>query len=232
MRRARDWFSSLSEAGRVTLLGAVIAGFFGLISALIPVLADGDKNDKPESDAKPSAQAPSTPDSSSSPSADSSPSASAASEEPPPGPKVVYEGRTLKLRTPRSKDCVTSAVDFDKGQAATGDDTRPDDAEMALQSCIVFGLWVNAPSVGVSDTPVKTAQECLESANEGGLASIDSYEQLREENPIKRGSTLCLVTAEGGVVRAVVQEAQWTRLGEPSVEWAVDYTFKTTLWEQ
>ncbi|MEK0099003.1 hypothetical protein WDA79_10980 [Streptomyces sp. A475] len=160
-----------------------------------------------------------------------SPAAPSGSDEPPPGARVVYEGRTLKLRTPRSRDCVTSAVDFDKGQATTGDETRPDDAEIALQSCISFGLWVNA-SAGVSDTPVKTAQQCLEYANQGGLVSIDSYEQLREENPIKRGSTLCLETAEGRIVRAVVQEAQWTRLGEPSVEWAVDYTFKTTLWEQ
>ncbi|GHF30503.1 hypothetical protein E5082_29200 [Streptomyces griseoluteus] len=229
--RAKGWFSGLSEAGKITLIVAVMGGAFGVINAFIPVLADSGKDDKSEDASKPSAQAPKAPGLS--PSGSSQPpSDPSVSEEPPPGPRVVYEGRTLKLRTPRSNNCVTSAVDFDRGQATTGDETTPDDAEIALQRCISFGLWMNTTSAGVSTAPVKTEQQCLEYANQGGLVSVDSYEQLRDEDPIRRGSTLCLVTAEGRIVRAVVQEVRWSHLDEPSVEWAVDYTFKATVWEQ
>jgi hypothetical protein len=38
-------------------------------------------------------------------------------------------------------------------------------------------------------------------------------------DPIRRGSN-------------IVREVQWTHLNEPSVEWAADYTFKATVWEQ
>lgn len=65
VRRAKDWFSGLSEAGKIALIGAVITtvggGAFGVINAVIPVLAGSGKDDKPEKESKPSAQAPKTP---------------------------------------------------------------------------------------------------------------------------------------------------------------------------
>ncbi|MFG2224816.1 FG-GAP repeat domain-containing protein [Streptomyces sp. NPDC048644] len=51
MRRAREWFNGLTEAGKVALIVAVITtvggGGFGVVSAVIPLLADGggDKHD-------------------------------------------------------------------------------------------------------------------------------------------------------------------------------------------
>jgi hypothetical protein len=225
-------WSGLTTTNKIALLG-VAATSLGvvatLLAAFVPAIlkSDGSKDSGKGQPALPSTTAPLSPSSG----ASAAPSASAPQEQQA-GLREVYAGRTFKLRTPRSKECLTSFVDFDKGRAATGDDSTPEEAEIALQRCIQFGLWVNATSAGVSDNPAPSAQQCLDYARQGGFVGIDGYDQLKEEDPIKRGTTLCFETAEGLIVRAVAEEVQWARLGEPAVEWAVDYTFKATAWQQ
>ncbi|MFI0037243.1 MULTISPECIES: hypothetical protein [Streptomyces] len=212
---------------KIGILG-VAATLLGAIATLVGPLGTDSKDDDSGKGqaAPPSATVPA------SPSANTSVSSSvSAPQEQQATFREVYAGRTFKLRTSRSKECLTSFVDFDKGRAATGDDITPDEAEIALQACMQFGLWINATSAGVSSAPIPSAQQCLEYARQGGFVGIDGYDQLKEEDPIKRGTTLCFETDEGLIVRAVAEEVRWTRLGEPSKEWAVDYTFKATAWQ-
>ncbi|MFI8371982.1 hypothetical protein [Streptomyces sp. NPDC085466] len=198
------------------------ATVFGGLATLIGPLSkdDDDKTSASSSPSQVTAQ-PSQPAS----------TAPAPSSDAPQQPayQEVYSGRMFKLRTPRSSDCLTSFVDFDGAKAATGEDITPDEAELALQRCFEFGLWINATSASVAPTPVSSAEQCLELARQGGLVSVSGYPELKKEDPIKRGNTVCFETDAGMIVRAVAEEVRWAP--DRHHDWVVDYTFKATAWQ-
>ncbi|MFF2776019.1 hypothetical protein ACFVU3_14025 [Streptomyces sp. NPDC058052] len=157
----------------------------------------------------------------------------APSQEPESAYQLVYPDRLLKLRTPRTNECWNAFVDFDEGRAGS-DRSRvavSEEADLALTRCASFGLEVHVAHAGAANAPITTAEQCLEAARGGGIQTVEGFDLLRDEDPIKRGTVLCLETSEGRVARALAEEVKWTRLGQDQVEWAVDYTFRVTTWE-
>jgi hypothetical protein len=199
--------------------------FGGLATLVAPMLMDEDDEKPPASAAPSEGTAPTSPST-------SSPS-SAAPQEQQSTYKEVYSGRLLQLRTPRSNECWNSFIDFDEGRVGSNRSrvSVPEEADLALNRCAQFGLGVHTAAAGTSTTAAPSAEQCLEAAKQGGIQTVDGYDLLKDEDPIKRGTVLCFETSEGKVVRAVAEEVKWTKLNELAVEWGVDYSFRATAWE-
>ncbi|MFF3609867.1 hypothetical protein [Streptomyces sp. NPDC002463] len=232
----RTWYSGLSQGSRISFWGIAIAAVIGVIGIIVPVVISAE--------GKPDAKSPSVPSTlpgTVAPDNDGTPTATSKAPEPSKSHsqeqqaayKEVYSERLLKLRTPRSNECWNSFIDFDKGQVASNRSrvSVPKEADLALNRCAGFGLGVQVAAAGTSSTSTPSAEQCLEAAKQGGIQTVEGYDLLRDEDPIKRGTVLCLETAEGKVVRAITEEVRWTKLDGLSVEWGVDYTFRATAWE-
>ncbi|MFE2040659.1 hypothetical protein ACFXAZ_06935 [Streptomyces sp. NPDC059477] len=204
----------------------MVATLFGGLATLIaPLLVTQD-------DGKPPAPAAAT--STGPPGGSGPPPDGPAQDEQRTAYREVYAERLLTLRTPRSSECRNSFVDFDEGSVGS-DRSRvslPEESDLSLNTCASFGLGLQAPAAGTSDIPVPSAEECLEVARQGGIQTVDGYDLLKDENPIRRGTVLCVETVEGTVVRAVAEEVTWVHLKRVYVEWGVDYTFRTTAWKR
>ncbi|MER7541319.1 hypothetical protein ABTX77_42325 [Streptomyces sp. NPDC097704] len=213
---------------------AVAATLFGGIATLIaPLLTSANNDDKSGQSSPPAASTSAMPSTGLPSAGPSSTPSTTTPQEQQTGYREVYSGRVLKLRTPRSNECWRSFIDFDKGQVGTiRRSSVPEEAELALHRCYEFGLGVTAVSAGTSTTPAPSVEQCLEAARGGGIQTIEGYDLLKEEDPIKRGTVLCFETAEGSVVRAVAEDVKWVHLKELSVEWGVDYTFRATAWQR
>ncbi|MFF5447566.1 hypothetical protein [Streptomyces sp. NPDC012888] len=217
---------------KLTALGVAATLFGGLATLIAPMLADKD-------DDKPPAMVPVTPSqaptrASTGSAAPSKGQTSAPSQEPKSAYQLAYPERLLKLRTPRSNECWNAFVDFDEGRAGS-DRSRvavSEEADVALTRCASFGFEVHVANAGAVNTPITTAEQCLEAARGGGIQTVEGFDLLKDEDPIKRGTVLCVETSEGKVARALAEEVKWTRLGQDQVEWAVDYTFRVTTWQK
>ncbi|WP_157856556.1 MULTISPECIES: hypothetical protein [Streptomyces] len=228
----RIWYSGLGQGSRISFWGVAITGVLGVIGIIVPVVTSAE--------GKPDAESPSVP-STAAPDNEGTPTATSKAPAPSKPPlqkqqaayKEVYSGRLLKLRTPRSNECWNSFIDFDKGQVGSNRSrvSVPKEADLSLNRCAGFGLGVQVAAAGASSTSAPSAEQCLEAARQGGIQTVEGYDLLRDEDPIKRGTVLCLETSEGTVVQAVAEEVRWTKLNDLPVEWGVDYTFNATAWE-
>ncbi|MET7906423.1 hypothetical protein ABZS86_35235 [Streptomyces sp. NPDC005355] len=183
----------------------------------------GDRNDHREGGAADDGQAPAEA-ATHAPQGDGSPKADES------GFTTLYKDRNLKVGLAFPNNCYDTFVDFDKGRAWSADDRGDDEAEINLKSCYVeFGQYINARSAGFSDIQHPDARQCMEASQTGGLQTIEGWDAVYEQKPIKQGMTLCIETELGNIARAEVTEATW-KLYDDGVHRPF-YIFKTTAWK-
>lgn len=222
-RKAQDWFNGLSEAGKIGLIGAVVTtvggGLFGVIIALIPVLADGADGADGEdgkAQAKPSALASETPEASGEAPASASPSKSAPTESAPTEPvsyEVVYQNQRMSLGLSYKQ---RATLDFDapsarrygydewdalKGSAQdAGVPIVPDlSYHDAYYGYLMLSDGRSAAQSSAEEAP-DTDAECAADAKVGGFSETNMTEW---KLPAK--TVFCVLTDKGNVVRAQIE---------------------------
>ncbi|MFE5190040.1 hypothetical protein [Streptomyces sp. NPDC056628] len=144
---------------------------------------------------------------------------------------TLYKDRNLKVGLAYPNNCYDTFVDFDKGRAWSADDRGDDEAEINLKACYVdFGQYINARSAGFSDIQHPDAQQCMEASQTGGLQTLEDWDAVYEQKPIRQGMTMCLETELGNIARVEVTEANWKRYDNGEVHRPF-YVFKTTAWQ-
>jgi hypothetical protein len=244
--KARDWFNGLSETGKIGLIGAVITtvggGLFGVIIALIPVLADGRDS---ESEVKPSALASETLGSSEVPPTPTPPAKSTPTDSASAAPvsyKLVYENRAMSLGMSSEH---RSTIDFDAPSArrysydewdeltANAQETGiPIEADLSYHDAYYGPLMLSdgrsAAQLSAEKAP-DTAQECARDGRVGGFSETNMTEWKVPEKTV-----FCVVTDEGNVVRAQIERLVGTP--KPGAEVTVNNApeqieFNVTMWE-
>ncbi|MEE1769955.1 hypothetical protein PUR34_17820 [Streptomyces sp. JV185] len=198
MRRSWNWFKGLSEAGKIGLIAALVTtaggGVFGLINALIPVLADGGTDDGSEAAPESSAHASQTPNSTV-PSASTTPSANqpAGSDSPelsgspapsatlsPDSNAIQYTGTVRIAYAGPDLDVVPPKIDEYDNDVHLGL-VEPPRISTSLSSS-ALALW--------SDSTMPSRQQCSD------LISTQAVELVE----VKKGTVVCLRTDAGRIV--------------------------------
>ncbi|MFF3502383.1 hypothetical protein [Streptomyces sp. NPDC003247] len=249
-RRAQAWFNGLSEAGKIGLIGAVITtvggGLFGVIIALIPVLAGGSGGDPaptptvlPSDTTSPPSEAPATP----TPTPPASPT-----EDTPTGPastapasyKLVYEDQPMSLGISEEH---LSTIDFDAPEARSYSYDEWDELEANAQETgatlapdlsyhdfyygyLQLGDGRSAAQLSAAEAPT-TAEECARAARTGGFG-----ETYMTEWKVPAKTVFCVVTDKGDIVRAEITGFVGTDDPDKEVNDAPEQIrFAVTMWE-
>ncbi|MER5927300.1 hypothetical protein [Streptomyces mirabilis] len=204
MRRSWDWFSGLSEASKIGLIGVVITtvggGVFGVINAVIPVLADSGKDDNSEAKPQSSVQASTTPgrtvpSATTTPPTSQPPESGSPSSPDAPAPSatlssdskaIQYSGPVRIAETGPDLDVALPKMDY------SGQDVR-------------LGL-IDPPRIngyGVTDQPslalwtgsaMPNRQQCSNQLSTQGVPTVE----------VKKGTVVCVQTDAGRIAVVTV----------------------------
>ncbi|WP_133885571.1 hypothetical protein [Streptomyces sp. BK208] len=194
MRQFRNWFTGLSEAGKVGLIAALVttvgSGVFGLIAAGIPLFGDGGRDGKPEAAAESSEHA-SQETHSTTPSASATPSEiqPAGSDAPgspapsatlsPDSDAIQYTGTVRIAYAGPDLDVVPPRIDENDNDVHLGL-VEPPRISTGLSSS-ALALW--------SDSTMPSRQQCSD------LISTQTIDPVE----VKKGTILCLRTDAGRI---------------------------------
>ncbi|MFF4866799.1 hypothetical protein ACFY3J_34925 [Streptomyces sp. NPDC001231] len=184
-----------------------------MINTVIPVLADGGKEDKPEGKSKPSAQAPKTPGETVTPSPQEqdsqAPSSTPSSQAPASSYELVYEDRKVGISKPAGWDFGTLDLDQPRAQTFGSAEYKRmrEDAEAKgklvepdlLYRTDAFTELVieeGRTAVFTESSPPPQPEQCAADAEAGGFDAMRMTEW-----PAEVGSGFCLITDQGNVVR-------------------------------
>ncbi|MFF8953431.1 hypothetical protein ACF09I_32190 [Streptomyces sp. NPDC014940] len=198
MRRFWNWFKGLSEAGKIGLIAALVTtaggGVFGLINALIPVLADSGKDDGPEAAAPASSAHASQTPNSTVPSAGAIPSANqpAVSDSPglsdSPAPSATLSSESDAIQYTGTVRIAYAGPDLDVVPPKIGEYDNDVHLGLVEPPRISTGLSSSALALW-SDSAMPSRQQCSDLISTQAIESVE----------VKKGTVVCLRTDAGRI---------------------------------
>ncbi|MEV6742625.1 hypothetical protein AB0N14_39530 [Streptomyces sp. NPDC051104] len=202
MRRFWDWFSGLSEAGKIGLVGAVITtvggGVFSVINALIPVLAGGGNENGLDNKPPSSVQASKTPDRTVTSASTTSPAnqppdsgSPVSSDAPAPSATLSSDSNAIQYTGPVRIAEKGPDLDVDPPNA----DESGEDVRLALiDPPRITGYGVtNEPTLALwTGSAMPNRQQCSDRISTQGVPTVE----------VKKGTVVCVKT-DGGRIAVV-----------------------------
>lgn len=205
MRRSWDWFSGLSEASKIGLIGVVITtvggGVFGMINAVIPVLTDGGKDDKSEAKPQSSVQATKTPgrtvpSATTTPPTNQSPESGSPSSPDAPAPSATLSSDSKAIQYTGPVRIAGTGPDLDVAPTPKIDDSGQDVRLQLIDPPRINGYGVtNSPSLAMwTGSAMPNRQQCSTLLSTQGVPTVE----------VKKGTVVCVQTDAGRIAVVTV----------------------------
>ncbi|MGQ4440820.1 hypothetical protein ACN6LI_006085 [Streptomyces violaceoruber] len=197
VRRSWNWFKGLSEAGKIGLIVALVTtaggGLFGLINALIPVLADSGGSGGPEAVPESSAHASQAPNStapsfSTTPSANQPAGSDTSTHSGSPAPSATLSSDSNTIQYTGTVRIAYAGPDLDVTPPKVNE--YDNDVHLGLVEPPRISTGLSSSAIALwSGSAMPSRQQCSD------LISTQAIETVE----VKKGTVVCLQTDAGRI---------------------------------